>query len=96
MYIIEDVPVASQLSTLKVEVLDASHCPLLGRVQGRIVAKYMGKDREVKSCTGHFWLPSLKVHHLTSAALRGTDFPQFAARSCHGSRHWCTLARGCT
>ena len=69
MHIIEDMPVASQLSTLKVEVLDALHCPLLGRVLGRITAKYMGKSWEESSSTGHFRLPSLKVHALASAAL---------------------------
>lgn len=68
MHIIEDMPVASQLSTLKVEVLDASHCPLLGRVQGTATAKYMGEVRVQSSSTGHLWLPSLKVHALISAA----------------------------
>ena len=70
MHVIEDMPVASQLSTLKVEVLDASHCPLLGRVPGRITAKYMGEYWEESSSTGHFRLPSLKVHALTSEELR--------------------------
>ena len=69
MHIIEGMPVASQLSTLKVEVLDASRCPLLGRVPGRIRAKYMGEHWEESSSTGHFRLPALKVHALTSAAV---------------------------
>ena len=70
MHIIEGMPVASQLSTLKVEVLDALHCPLLGRVPGRIRAKYMGEHWEESSSTGHFLLSSLKVHALTFVALR--------------------------
>ena len=75
MHIIEDMPVASQLSTLKVEVLDAAHCPLLGRVPGRITAKYMDEHFEESSHTGHFRLPSLKVHALTFAVLRSKWAP---------------------
>lgn len=75
MHIIDDMPVASQLSTLKVEVLDASHCPLLGRVPGRITAKYMGEHWEESSSTGHFRLMCLKVHALTSPGLRCDRLP---------------------
>ena len=97
MHVIENMPVAAQLSTLKVEVLDLSHCPLVGRVPGRITAKYMGEHWEESNSTGHFRLPALKVHALTSAALRrgwlSTLHELLGERGlwCHSSRLGCTL-----
>ena len=96
MHIIEDMPVASQLSTLKVEVLDASHCPLLGRVPGRITAKYMGESWEESSSTGHFRLPSLKVHAPFSAILRH-KWPPILPDQLGDTSLWCHVSRpGCT